>query len=197
MLNTYYFDLETNIPFSILDNSYAFNNVQDSLNPITNLLSYTRYSVDYTFKKTIVLKSIRFKLLGLEGCRLFGDSDLRVNLLQSVKPLLGPNESYRRYFDYTSNNWITDTDIRNGSLDIEDQHLLNVKIVEMDNVYPLNTIITLNTIKNKLLYSYGLTLSSGVYSPDYSPILYIDTTNADASYNGRPITLRAYLEVEE
>lgn len=197
MVNTYYFDLGSNIPFSILDNSYYFNDIQGSINPITNLLGYNKYSIDYTFKKTIVLKSIRFKLLGLEGCRLYGYSDLRVNLLQSVKPLLGPNPSYPRYFDYTTNKWITDADIDNGSPDIQNQYLLNVKIVEMDIIYPLNTIITLNTIENKLLYSYGLTLSSGVSSLGYNPILYIDTTNADASYNGRPITLRAYLEVEE
>ena len=200
MLNSYFFDLTTPLTFSNIQDEYPLNIYNCKFEPLVNPINayVSSFDFDYIFQKNIVLKNIYFKMVGLEGCRISVDNNVLISLKQVVKPYIDNTPIHNVYFDYAKNIWITQLDINhNLSLDISNKLLLGIRLTDFDKSIPLNNIVNIEYIKKeKMLANYSLTLTINSTGMSF-PRLFIDTTNADASYNGRPITLRAYLEVEE
>lgn len=200
MLNTYYLDFDTGTQFSTASETYLAGDSIGRLKPITNPLhSSGVYSFDYCFDKNIEIKTISFKLLGLEGSRIHKLSNCSVDLYQKYNPFFTPHGTYPVYYDYNKNKWITNADIQNPDLALDDYLISSNILTDYDRVFPLNKNVYIERKDRSpalMLFRYSLYINISSIN-NYPAALVIDTTNADVLYNGRDVVLRCYLEIEE
>ena len=200
MLNTYYLDLDIGSQFSTASETYSVVDSIGRLKSITNPLhSSGVYGFDYCFDKNIEIKTISFKLLGLEGSRIHKLSNCSVDLYQKYNPFFAPYGTYPVYYDYNKNKWITDVDIQNPDLALDDYLINSTILTDYDRIFPLNKNVFIERKDHSpalMLYRYSLYISISSINDDPAALV-IDTTNADVLYNGRNVILRCYLEIEE